>query len=392
MALVDTARSAFRRPRNTTPKMEWGQALRSLRRLLNDKEDTTAVFEIMRALNGDSTAKGYRRLLTTEQGGRIAYRREEFAARLMDDAWLDSLPEGTVGAAYRTFIREEQLSADGLAEVSRIGTREIDEQHPYAWMGRRTRDVHDIWHILSGYHRDALGEACLVGFSYAQTGGLGWALIAAGAAWRARKAKQYPLVKAIWQGHPRGKAGHEPPAGLAIGKRTYRGDDFQPRHDLEAFLADAPFGGIARQPIQHGGGRLARQRQFRRRRGFVFLHARHAAVNLVAVDDGAAFAGDDPGDIGLAGGLGDAAGRFEPAGLARPHRHQQKDRQHDDAGQKGIPGPSRQNRLGHGQPGGGQGDGNGPDGSPAPAAKWQADRRLGEGRTSVHGTHSTGFG
>ena len=39
--------------------------------------------------------------------------------------------------------------------------------------------MHDIWHILTGYHRDALGEACLVAFSYAQTKGLGWALIAA---------------------------------------------------------------------------------------------------------------------------------------------------------------------------------------------------------------------
>jgi ubiquinone biosynthesis protein COQ4 len=124
----------------------------------------------------------------------------------MDDAWLDSLPDGSVGAAYRSFIREEQLSAEGLAEVSRMGTREIDEQHPYAWMGRRTRDVHDIWHILSGYHRDALGEASLVAFSFAQTGGLGWALIALGAAFRARGAKDYPFTKAIWQGYKRGKA------------------------------------------------------------------------------------------------------------------------------------------------------------------------------------------
>lgn len=186
--------------------MDWGHALRSLRRLLNDKEDTTQVFEIMRALNGTSTAKGYLRLLTTPEGGRIAYRREEFAARLMDDAWLDSLPDGSVGAAYRDFIREEQLSAEGLAEISRQGIKEVDEQHPYAWFGRRTRDVHDIWHILSGYHRDALGEACLVAFSYAQTKGLGWALIGAGAAWRAKGARDYPFVKAIWQGHQRGKA------------------------------------------------------------------------------------------------------------------------------------------------------------------------------------------
>ena len=187
------------------PRMQWGVALKALQRLLNDKEDTGQVFEIMRALNGTSTAACYRRLLTTTQGGRIAYEGQEFADRLMDDAWLDSLPAGSVGAAYRDFIRSEDLSAEGLAEVSRIEGAEVDIQHPYAWMGRRTRDVHDIWHILSGYHRDGLGEACLVAFSYAQTKGLGWALIALGAMSRSRGAN-YPYNKAIWQGYKRGKA------------------------------------------------------------------------------------------------------------------------------------------------------------------------------------------
>ena len=204
MAMTDAAeRPAFR---TSSPKLDWLHALKALRRLLNDKEDTVQVFEIMRALNGSSTAKGYLRLLETQQGGRIAYERPEFARLLMDDAWLDSLPEGSVGAAYRRFIREEQISAEGLIDISRQGAPAVDEQHPYAWMGRRTRDVHDIWHILSGYHRDGLGEACLVGFSYAQTKGLGWALIAVGAAWRARGAKTYPYKRAIWQGYRRGKA------------------------------------------------------------------------------------------------------------------------------------------------------------------------------------------
>ena len=159
----------------------------------------------MRALNGTATATGYQRLLTTVQGGRIAYEREELAERLMDDAWLDSFKDGSVGAIYREFVRSEQLSAEGLAEVSRIDGNDIDVQHPYAWFGRRTRDVHDIWHILSGYHRDGLGEACLVAFSYAQTKGLGWALIAVGATLRSRGG-EHPSGKAIWQGYQRGKA------------------------------------------------------------------------------------------------------------------------------------------------------------------------------------------
>jgi ubiquinone biosynthesis protein COQ4 len=188
------------------PRRDWGAALRALQRLLADKDDTVQVFQIMGALNGDSSVKGYQRLLRTAKGGRLAYERAELARRLMDDAWLDSFAPGSVGAAYREFVRSEQLSAEGLAEVSRERYGDVEQRHPHAWFGRRIRDSHDIWHILSGYHRDGLGEACLVAFSFAQTGSLGWALIALGAAWRSRQAPGQPYVRALWQGYRRGKA------------------------------------------------------------------------------------------------------------------------------------------------------------------------------------------
>lgn len=202
MAMTSSAMATRRRNR---PGRQWGTALRALRRLLADKEDTVQVFEIMRALNGAATAKGYLRLLNTAEGGRIAYERAEFADRLMDDAWLNQFAPGTVGAAYRDFVRSEKLSAEGLAQVSRQRLTEVDARHPYTWFGRRTRDVHDVWHILSGYGRDPLGEACLVAFSYAQTKGLGWALIAVGAAIRSREEPNQPYMRAIWQGYSRGK-------------------------------------------------------------------------------------------------------------------------------------------------------------------------------------------
>ena len=192
-----TAEAVIERPRR-----RWGVALKALQRLLADKEDTGQVFEIMSALNGDSTARNYRRLLETPQGGRLAYERVELAPRLMDDAWLDGFAPGTVGAAYRDVVRSENLSAEGLAEIARQQRGRVEAAHPHAWFGRRTRDTHDIWHILSGYHRDGLGEACLVAFSYAQTRSLGWALIALGAAQKAGRAHR----RAIWQGYRRGKA------------------------------------------------------------------------------------------------------------------------------------------------------------------------------------------
>jgi ubiquinone biosynthesis protein COQ4 len=188
------------------PRRQWITAFKALRRLLRDKEDTGQVFEIMGALNGDSTARSYQRLLRTPQGGRLAYEHVELAPLLMNDAWLDGFAPGTVGAAYREFIRSENISAEGLAEISRQRQSKVEQTHPYAWFGRRTRDSHDIWHILSGYHRDGLGEACLVAFSFAQTGSLGWAVIALGAALRSRGGPKHPYVKAIWQGYQRGKA------------------------------------------------------------------------------------------------------------------------------------------------------------------------------------------
>jgi len=208
MAMTET----FRAPQGlqsdapiARPRRQWGVALKALGRLLSDKEDTGQVFAIMRALNGDANVKNYHQLLDTAQGGRLAYERVELAPRLMDDVWLDSFAAGTVGAAYRDFVRSENISAEGLAQISRE-RGQAEDPHPYAWFGRRIRDSHDIWHILSGYHRDGLGEACLVAFSYAQTRALGWALIATGAAWRALKAGSRPHARAIWQGYQRGKA------------------------------------------------------------------------------------------------------------------------------------------------------------------------------------------
>jgi ubiquinone biosynthesis protein COQ4 len=202
MTSITTPADAVARP--VQPRLEWGKALRALRRLLRDNEDTVQVFEIMRALNGRSTARGYRRLLLTREGGRQAYERAEMAGLLMDSAWLNALPAGSVGAAYRGFMQAEQLSAAGLVDVSRQGLSQIEDPHPYAWFGRRTRDIHDVWHVLTGYGRDSLGEASLVAFSYAQTQGLGWGLIAVAAAIRARGGRQ-PVARAILEGYRRGR-------------------------------------------------------------------------------------------------------------------------------------------------------------------------------------------
>lgn len=189
------------------PRRDWLKAWRSVRRLLADKDDTVQVFEIMRALNGSATRDGYLRLIGTTQGGRLAYRRRELAEVLMDRAALAKLPAGSVAAHYLAFTARGQITADGLADVSREVHRDgIDLVHPIAWYGRRIRDVHDLWHILAGYDLSGLGEACLVAFSFAQTRALGWAAIAIGAGITGARQPGAPFARAIWEGYRRGKA------------------------------------------------------------------------------------------------------------------------------------------------------------------------------------------
>lgn len=190
-----------------SPRRDWRTAFSALRRLLSDANDTAQVFRIMRALNAGTAQAGYERLLRTEDGGRIAYRRTELAERLSDPAFIGGLPEGSVGAAYAAFLRNTGYSAKGLAAVSRTDDAARDAEHPYAWFGRRIRDTHDIWHILTGYRADdPLGEACLVAFSYAQTGGLGWAFIALGGIFRAlRTPGGRPAARAILEGYRIGR-------------------------------------------------------------------------------------------------------------------------------------------------------------------------------------------
>lgn len=193
----------FLRPE--TQRLRPLRALKAFGRLMKDKEDTTQVFEITNSLAGRSSDKGYRRMLGDAEGARQAYLAGELVERLRDPAWLKQFKAGTVGAGYRDFLKRNGFAADGLVEISAQG-KNPPIPHPRAWYGRRIRDIHDIWHVLTGYDTDALGEACIVGFSYAQTGSLGFAAIGLGAAREIqREDRSVPAMKAVLEAWRNGR-------------------------------------------------------------------------------------------------------------------------------------------------------------------------------------------
>ena len=183
------------------------EAWRAFRLLVADKEDTVQVFKIVRALAGRALLDGYLRFLKTPEGGRQAYLRVELADLLQDRDWLAQFAPGTVGARYREFVAPRQLSAYGLAEESRkLGEPDIDAAHPISWFARRGRDVHDIWHVLTGYGTDAIGEACVIAFTHPQTRNRAIGFLAFAAAFELHRNKRSAgYLKAAYQAWRHGR-------------------------------------------------------------------------------------------------------------------------------------------------------------------------------------------
>ncbi|ADM08384.1 putative uncharacterized protein [Parvularcula bermudensis HTCC2503] len=141
-------------------------ALAAVARLIKNKEDTAQVFRIIAALDGPSLNTAFERFAESEQGRHYLKTRPCLRTALMDHEWLASLPAESFGRAYYDFISKEGLSADGLQhEMDHSGER-FDEAGPdRQYFAYRIRHSHDLFHILTGYGRDAIGEVSVLIFT-----------------------------------------------------------------------------------------------------------------------------------------------------------------------------------------------------------------------------------
>jgi ubiquinone biosynthesis protein COQ4 len=182
------------------PKVAW----QAIRRLIADPEDTAQVFTVVRAMSGPSVERGLRRFLRLPTGRRVIDEDIDLLDTLRDRERLRALPADSLGRAYLRFVESEGLSADGLVEAS-----ESDEEH---WQtpeleryGKRLRDQHDLWHTLTRYGRDELGELCLLAFTYAQTRNRGIGLIVLVGAFKLRKTYGGSVFRAVLRGYRDGR-------------------------------------------------------------------------------------------------------------------------------------------------------------------------------------------
>lgn len=185
------------------------KVLHHFRKLIEDKEDTAQVFHIIEATKGKRSHRQAWDFIGSPAGQRFIAEETDIPAMLDDHArWADCGPN-TVAAHYIAFMKREGLSAAGLvAESHKWLPAEARHADLTEWYFERLRDTHDLFHVLTGYGRDALGEASLLGFSYEQNFNKGILFIAYAGARQIMKMSgtKAPLYAAVKEGRALGKA------------------------------------------------------------------------------------------------------------------------------------------------------------------------------------------
>jgi len=185
-----------------------GVALDAIRKLIRDKEDTTQVFRLLVALRGMSFVNNVKRFARTPLGARVNANRIDLVDTLVDRAYLESLPDGSLGRAFVAFMDRCGITPQGLTDAAReAGLDEYELTEDERRYEMRVRVQHDLWHVVGGYGCDGFGEVCNVAFSYPHTRNIGFMVIAIAGAWNYRKAfPGEPIMSAMWQGLRRGYA------------------------------------------------------------------------------------------------------------------------------------------------------------------------------------------
>jgi len=220
-------------PTPPSPKIRPFHALASVMKLIANKEDTRQVFEIVGSLAGRSSKRMFGRFAKTNYGRRALTGPIKLEKVLGNREWLRAMPEGSFGRAYLAFMEGQNLTPEGLVGAANEAGIDYECETQFEEFRRLFLNLevsHDLWHVLTGYNRDALGELCLLGFTRAQSRNPGFRLIIwIGAL--AIKAEQpgQPFWKAIDQGVEMGEK-----AGWLIGQ------------DIEALLP-LPLGEVRRR-------------------------------------------------------------------------------------------------------------------------------------------------
>ena len=180
-------------------------ARRAMRALRKDPDDTTAAIRVIAALSGNSGKRDFERFKRSRCGAEILREKSDLFDVLTDHERLEAMAPGSFGRTLIEWFKRENISTQGLvlaSEAARDGT-ELDASEQEQLYRSRLRNLHDVFHVLTGYDRDLRGESAVLAFTIAQNYNRGIAYLV----WNALREEGWNSVggKLIREGYRRGK-------------------------------------------------------------------------------------------------------------------------------------------------------------------------------------------
>ena len=190
-------------------RYDFSKAWHHFKELVKDKENTAEVAKIFEALPWRGSYEAAKAFVTSERGKAIRKSEPSLVAIVDDHERLRKMPKGSLAHAYCDFMESEGLSAQGLVdELDRYRPAEFFFHDQVTWYFNRMRDTHDLLHVLTGFGRDALGEQCVLAFTYSQQPALAHLFLGYAGALQIRKHKaaKVPVFRAVREAQNMGKA------------------------------------------------------------------------------------------------------------------------------------------------------------------------------------------
>jgi len=150
MSITATAKDAYRVAQATV-------------RVLGDSNKTHEIHRVEEITGRRRLTAQLAHLRSIPEGQRLLRERPEFTSAQLDFARLRTLPAATLGGAYARHLDGNGISADYQAAA----TRHVEDPD-LAYLMRRFRQTHDVWHALLGLGITGHEEVVIHWFSYGQ--------------------------------------------------------------------------------------------------------------------------------------------------------------------------------------------------------------------------------
>lgn len=139
------------------------RAFSALAVLARDHTRLDQVLVFTQAMNHARLARVAAEIERTPEGAALFAEKPRIDRKHVDFDALRRLPDGTLGREYTRFLDDAGITPDVFEELPAVGDERI------AFMMLRMRQSHDLWHVLTGYTPDVVGEIRLQAFTFAQT-------------------------------------------------------------------------------------------------------------------------------------------------------------------------------------------------------------------------------